>query len=158
MHVCTFCNFFDLCTLCTFLVKAVHLRSMDKKCCALFNLWCTLCSLVHFMFPETLKQAYLGNQLSVHDEPKNKLYTRRWVTICAILYDSDLLSEEVADGSEHLAHQVVAAAPKRCPDFSSESIYSGIFVICVSWKPFDFKSKRLLQTKGNTWKWLSGQF
>jgi hypothetical protein len=28
----------------------------------------------------------------------------------------------------------------------------------VSWKPFYFKLKRLLQTKGNTWKWLSVQF
>ena len=106
-----FATFSTFCTLCTFLVKAVHLRSMDKRCCALFNLWCTLCSLVHFMFPKTLKQAYLGNQLSVRDEPKNKLYTRRWVTICAILYDSDLLSEEVAAGSKHLAHPVLGASP-----------------------------------------------
>ncbi len=51
--------------------------------------------------------------------------------------------------------QVMATAPKRCPDFSSESIYSVIF---VPWKPFDLKSKRLRQTKENTWKWLSGQF
>ena len=63
------------------------------------------------MFPETLKQAYLGNQLSVRDEPKNTLYMRRWLTIRAILYDSDLLSAEVAAGSEHLAHPVLGASP-----------------------------------------------
>ncbi len=34
-------------------------------------------------------------------------------------------------GDEISARQVMGTAPKRCPDFSSESIYSGILVICV---------------------------
>ncbi len=36
--------------------------------------------------PETLKWAYLGNQLSVRDEPKNTFFRQRWPTNRAILY------------------------------------------------------------------------
>ena len=49
-----------------------------------------LCTSVHFWVfgalwcPETLKWAYLGNQLSVRDEPKNTFYRRRWPTDRAI--------------------------------------------------------------------------
>ena len=51
-----------------------------------------LCTSVHFWVfgalwcPETLKWAYLGNQLSVRDEPKNTFYRRRWPTDRAIFY------------------------------------------------------------------------
>ena len=56
------------------------------------------------MFTETLKRAYLSNQLSVRDdEPKNTLYRRRYVTICAIFDGPDLLAEEAVAGSKHVA-------------------------------------------------------
>jgi hypothetical protein len=67
------------------------------------------------MFPETLKRAYLSNQLSVRDEPKNTLYTtvyrRRYVTICAIFDNPDLLAEEAVAGSKHVAPPVLGGSP-----------------------------------------------
>ena len=59
------------------------------------------------MFTETLKRAYLSNQLSVRDEPKNTLYRRLYVTICAIFDNPDLLAEEAVAGSKHVAPPVL---------------------------------------------------
>jgi hypothetical protein len=66
---------------------------------------------LYVMFPETLKQAYLSNQLSVRDEPKNTLYRRRYVTICAIFDSPDLLAEEAVAGSKHVAPPVLGGPP-----------------------------------------------
>ncbi len=63
------------------------------------------------MFTETLKWAYLSNQLSVRDEPKNTPYRRRYVTICAIFDSPDLLAEEAVAGSKHVAPPVLEGPP-----------------------------------------------
>ena len=85
-----------------------------------------MCTSVHFWVfgalwcPETLKRAYLGNQLSVRDEPKNTFYRRRWPTDRAIFYAPRTPDKKVAACWKSIT-PFFGATPNKiwCPAISS---------------------------------------
>ncbi len=98
--------------LCTFLIFAA--------------LWC----------PETLKWAYLGNQLSARDEPKSTVYRRRVPTDRAIFYGPRIPDKKIAACSKRIAPPFSERHPtKHDVPLSAPAIPSGRMAIDDDFAP-----------------------
>ena len=84
-----------------------------------YSFYLNVCTSVHFWVfgalwcPETLKWAYLGNQLSVRDEPKNTFYRRRWPTDRAIFYGPRTPDQKVAACWKSITHPFSERHPTK---------------------------------------------